>query len=146
MIAFWLMVLRRGDPTADRGSVSLICLCIHQRTSNGRVVNLMHITAQMYLCPFNNTTFITPFLEAGESCFPKQLGLQWARSFSALPNLANLLLPKLTASSLGLASCQVDSLQDPAWFHAGLGTGQSVEWEGGLNYFQATECGWVSSS
>lgn len=77
----------------------------------------------------------------GKAASPKQLGLQWARSFSVLPNLANLLSPKLTASTLGPASCQVDSLQDPAWFHAGLSTGQSVEWEGGLNYFQATQCG-----
>lgn len=138
---WWLFDLWCWDPTDDGGNGSRVCLSLHQRTSSGRVVGLIHVTA--HRCGYVLSALLlctTAFLETWATYFPKQLGLQWARSFSALPNLANLLLPKLTASSLGPVLCQVDSLLNPAWLHAGLNTGQSVECKGGLNYFQATEC------
>lgn len=75
-------------------------LRVHQRSSSGRGESQKHL--QVVTQPrchrvLPATSLPTnPLLEAGESCFPKHLGLHQARSLSALPNPGNL--PKTSSS------------------------------------------------
>lgn len=78
---WWLFDLWCWDPTDEGGNGSCVCLSLHQRTRSGRVVDLIRIT--VYRCGYVLSASLlctTAFLEAWETYFPKQLGLQRARS------------------------------------------------------------------
>lgn len=75
-------------------------LRVHRRCSSGREGGWKHLQAVTQprchrVLPAASLP-TNPLLEAGESCFPKHLGLHRARSLCALPNPGNL--PKTSSS------------------------------------------------